>query len=381
MRVHIFYGRLLDLTGTTVTVGGVQTYILSLIRLLSDVGCSVSVFQRAARDFEVRIDGATVVGLRAANRRRVRQQAALLVAAAREAHRSENPIEIFAADHFSVPTVNPRAISIQHGVSWDLPLPIVAQSKPEAILRQCLYVWRARRNFQNCPNRVCVDYNFLNWYRTVFPRLSARLWVIPNFCHHVPWEEVSKAKCNPGGTTRILFARRFYDYRGTKIMAEVAKVILRDNPQVQFTFAGAGPDEQWLRMQFAGDGRVRFLTYVSPTVGHRIHLEHDIAVIPSLGSEGTSFSVAEAMGSGCALVATNVGGITNMILDGYNGLLVMPTVEQIVGGISRLLANAEERQRIARNAWDVANTAFSERRWRESWLQVLETVGRHSSPA
>jgi len=31
-------------------------------------------------------------------------------------------ILIFGADHVSIPTQNPRHISIQHGISWDLPV-------------------------------------------------------------------------------------------------------------------------------------------------------------------------------------------------------------------------------------------------------------------
>ena len=115
--------------------------------------------------------------------------------------------------------------------------------------------------------------------------------------------------------------RRLEIYRGTRLMGEVASRLLREFPQVQFTFAGDGPDRAWLVDRFSGEPRVHLCT-VPYEQRMALTLEHDIAVVPTLGSEGTSLSLAEAMISGCTVVATDVGGMTNMIFDGYNGRLV-----------------------------------------------------------
>jgi len=70
-----------------------------------------------------------------------------------------------------------------------------------------------------------------------------------------------------------------------------------------------------------------------------IHLEHDIAVVPSIASEGTSLSVAEAMGAGCAVVATAVGGVTNMIINGHNGILAMPDAASVLNGLETVVSD------------------------------------------
>jgi len=151
--------------------------------------------------------------------------------------------------------------------------------------------------------------------------------------------------------------------RGTRIFGEAAKELLKKYSQISFTFAGEGPDENWLREIFYANKRVKFIKY-SPDETLAIHLAHDIAVVPSLASEGTSLSVAEAMATGCPVVATAVGGITNMIINGYNGILTMPNSSSIQDGIESLIQNSETRQSIGIRAYETAKAAFSIEQWK-----------------
>ena len=153
-------------------------------------------------------------------------------------------------------------------------------------------------------------------------------------------------------------------------MADVAADVLSRYPNVTFTFAGEGPDESYLRDALGNENRVRFTKYL-PDETLKIHLEHDIAVVPSLGSEGTCLSLAEAMAAGCASIATNVGGMTNMILDGYNGVLVMPETKALTDAIERVVENGELRRAIATKAVETARAAFSHEQWKSQWREVL----------
>ena len=92
----------------------------------------------------------------------------------------------------------------------------------------------------------------------------------------------------------------------------------------------------WLRQEFLNDLRVEFTMY-HPKYAVSIHRRHDIAVVPSLASEGTTFAVAEAMAAGCSVIATHVGGVTNMIVHNYNGLLVSPDAAALVAGLETLI--------------------------------------------
>lgn len=83
-----------------------------------------------------------------------------------------------------------------------------------------------------------------------------------------------------------------------------------------------------------------------------IYADADIAVIPTVYSEGTSLSCLEAMSSGLPVVATNVGGLNDLILDGYNGRLVPPSAERITAALAELIEDRELRKALGIRARD-----------------------------
>ena len=105
-----------------------------------------------------------------------------------------------------------------------------------------------------------------------------------------------------------------------------------------------------------------------------IHSKHHIAIIPTYGSEGTSLSLLEAMTSGCVPVASNVGGMTNIILDNYNGFLVDPTAEAFIEKLIYLIENKSMRKDISQKAKQSIDVAFSYGIWKKKWLKVIKNA-------
>lgn len=387
MKIAFVWANFLDPQTKEFIPGGVQTYILNLGRLCQEQKWVPVVFQSSDRYFETVFEGIRVIGIDTRKIPTKRRRRVLYHGALRCIDLGED-ILIFAGDLWSVPCQHPRVLSIQHGVFWDLPLDLLqvlptrfSQPLEKLILNRGWGAWlkrmviarRALRMFENCSNRVCSDYNFLNWYRTVSTgNHFGDIWIIPNFvCFKIP--DIAERSESREGKIRILFARRFTRYRGTRLITEVANEILSIYPNVIFTFAGEGPEEAYLRSNFAGEDRVRFIKYL-PDESLKIHLEHDISVVPSIGSESICLSVVEAMAAGCAPVATNVGGITNIILDGYNGLLVMPNASALTCAIERLIVDQNLRRSISLKAVETAREVFSLERWKTQWIEVLKEL-------
>jgi glycosyltransferase involved in cell wall biosynthesis len=73
-----------------------------------------------------------------------------------------------------------------------------------------------------------------------------------------------------------------------------------------------------------------------------------IALLPSVWPDPCPTTVLEAMASGCAVITTPVGGITDMVTDQESGILVPPAdTVQLAKAVERLLADGELRMRLA----------------------------------
>lgn len=77
----------------------------------------------------------------------------------------------------------------------------------------------------------------------------------------------------------------------------------------------------------------------------------DVVIVPSIWQENSPLVIMIALRYGIPVIATNVGGIPEMIIDGWNGVLVgAGSPAQLAGAISRLLNTPEELQFLSSNA-------------------------------
>lgn len=375
MKIAIIYRHLFDRRGEHQTIGGIQTYIIQLASLCIDLGYSTTVYQPSDEHFTKHIKGFSVIGIPCAQSSHKKQITAILEIATKNFNVNKDLV-IFAADHYSIKSKYPRCLSIQHGISWDLPVEYLTEkkflkTKLGGNLKKLLSCRQAVRYFNNSKYHVCVDYNFANWFKTLSTTWKNEAsWVIPNFCERFTTEEAINARIKRSGNKSIIFARRLTSYRGVYLMADAIKKLRAKHPRMKFTFAGEGPEETSLKKTFAKDNQVAFVKYL-PDECLNILQGHDISVIPSIASEGTCLSVAEAMGAGCVVIACAAGGITNMIIDGYNGILIKPNSTSIVAAIESIIKQPEFEASVIREGYRTATKAFCLDKWRKSWTHVL----------
>jgi glycosyltransferase involved in cell wall biosynthesis len=149
-----------------------------------------------------------------------------------------------------------------------------------------------------------------------------------------------------------------YSVKGHVYLIHALPSILKEYPKTLLLIVGRGELENELKAEVVKlnlQDHVRFLGFRNDT--HTLLSLMDIFVMPSL-SEGLSMAILEAMAAGLPIVATNVGGNPEIVLDGETGFLVPPENSHILA--ARVVDLLQDRRR-ARDFGDSGKRRVAER--------------------
>ena len=360
--ITFLYERYYDFDKEVVTIGGIQTYLTELMKICLGLGYDVQLFQMGDTDRHAEVDGISIVQTRVEGH----DYEGFFRTVADTIHGEARVV--FGTDIMVPKDLRGiKAIGIQHGIFWDVPTAPRRGGDVRMFLSKALRNYKFIRRVRPLDTLVCVDYNYVNWLRAETDCVRTNLRVIPNYT------KIAPVYRKPEDTVNIIFARRLWEYRGTRVFAEAAGRIVREYGNVHVTVAGTGPDEKYMRDALAAYPNVSFITYgSSESLG--IHADKHIAVVPTVGSEGTSLSLLEAMSAQCAVIASNVGGMTNIILDDYNGVMVNAgDADDLYRAMKRLIDNPDDRKRLSGKAYETVRQAFSYEKWSDRWTGVLKS--------
>ena len=368
-KAFIIYERYYDFDKDRVVSGGVQTYISNLIPLLCEAGykCTVYQFGEGNECMELQLEQCAVKAVPNAKTNGGYITKVVLDHIAKNFDK-ENDLLIFADHLLAQENEAVHSLSIQHGIHWDIRKD-VSRNDIRMFLSKAKFAYNEHKRMKYVSHVVCVDYNFLNWYRTQVDVPNCNFSVIPNFTR------IADINDKPVNVVKIIFARRFVKHRGTRVFAEAVDRLLAEYENIEVTVAGRGPDEEYLHSILdKWQDKVVFTQYTADQ-SLDIHADKHIAVVPTVGSEGTSLSLLEAMSAQCAVVCTDVGGMTNIVLNGYNGKMVgAGDVNQLYLAIKYLIDNPGERNRIAMTGYETVKRAFSHEGWENKWREVLKRI-------
>jgi glycosyltransferase involved in cell wall biosynthesis len=155
---------------------------------------------------------------------------------------------------------------------------------------------------------------------------------------------------------------RIYPEKAHDQLLKSFKIIHDRFPQTRLWIAGKGlPQLQAklaaLQSQLGLDGAASFIGFRSD-VARILHMA-DIMVHPS-HVEGVPLTVLHGMTAGLPIVASDVGGVADVIKHGKTGFLVAENdVEGFASAVIRLVQSEQERRRLGENAFEFAASEHS----------------------
>lgn len=363
--------------GTTYYSGGAERYLIDLDEVCRELNLKLRVYQYAEYDWVRFYNNLEVIGLGAKQSNPNLYTAELkneMNDLFQRNTRNHTSVNLYSAFHLLQEKTHTPTIGISHGIFWD---------NENNHFINGIDFWNNNgeilRAAQNCDYMVSVDTNTCNWFQTIDYNLSRKIKYIPNYVDNKEFFPVPRENAD---RTVITYPRRLYGARGLYIVLDILDDILETFPNTEFRFVGKGfeEDTKYVEEKIAKWGdRVKWYSK-SPDQMHEVYKETDISLVPTMYSEGTSLSCLEALSSGNVVICTRVGGLTDLIINGFNGLLIEPDSNSLKDALTNILSDPEKMQMLKNNAVSTA-LAFSKDIWKEKWKETLKKATKNSSTA
>ncbi len=170
------------------------------------------------------------------------------------------------------------------------------------------------------------------------------------------------------------FVGRVSSVKNIPLLFEALKNVDKNNLEVMIV--GDGPEREKLEEQAKGlklEKVVSFKGYSkNPSVFYK---EFDVFVLPSK-IEVFPMALLEAMSYGVPAVASNVGGIPEIVKDGENGMLFTSgNVEELAEKLEKIRNEKHTKERLSENALKSVRQFSAEKMYKETKKIYLEALG------
>lgn len=170
--------------------------------------------------------------------------------------------------------------------------------------------------------------------------------------------------------TVIVTVRRLVYKNGMDTFIEGARIALQQNPELIFLAVGTGPDRDAVQtkiVQLGISSNFKLTGFVSDTDLPAYYNAADVFVLPSKSGEGLPLVALEAMSSGLPVIATDVGGIREVLTKNYGKLIPADNPQQMADAVLEFSKKNLSEVKSAVRA--VAEQTFS---WEENVKRLTE---------
>jgi len=355
-------------------IGGLEVYLLELCRLLLKEGHDVKVIEPGIEDKEYNFNGIRIRELKVlpsmlSNLRRygsirVLAEVSFNFRWTRGLDKNVDRIHLHSY-RFAYPFGNERVTGTCHGVEWDLPIAPTPH--------QPLYRWYLRFTAKHAVQRLgkiaANDMAFIHFVQSEMPHYRHKIMYIPNFVNVNIFNPNVKPKFKDKRPV-VLFPRRLDVLRGALLTVFAIQKLKKRYPNILCLMVGEGPHKSLVINKIKHlklEDNIKLLGLYPHEEMPSIYRSADIVIIPSIGCEGTSLSCLEAMACEKPVVATRVGGLPDIVIDGFNGFLCYPDPESLAEKLSIYLEDKQLRKKHATIARKWVAKHFSLEVWQKRY--------------
>lgn len=189
--------------------------------------------------------------------------------------------------------------------------------------------------YEGIIRNVCVIYNGVNKLEKKIPQL--------------PFMELKRKN--------ILCIARLSPQKRTDLFLEVASLL----PEYNFI---------WIGNQHAVDEHTQNVYFLGNIPNASVYNQiADLFILPS-NYEGLPMVIIEAMSYGCPIVASNVGGISEIVRNGQNGYVVNNDAKEFSEKIRDILEDEEKHSKFSENSYHLFQEQLTVQKMVESYVEL-----------
>ena len=240
--------------------------------------------------------------------------------------------------------------------------------------------------------REAAAHGFLRLIDTIVPNshstakdflevgLGEKTKVIHNF---IDWQRYQQAtsirrELREGDGALVGYVGVLHPIKGIEYLLQAVPEILAEHPEARFVLAGHEKETGWqkhlesLASELGSSDKIRFLGYRDDIPD--IMKSLDVLVVPSL-EEPFGFINIEAGAVGTPVIASNIGGIPEIIDHEESGLLIEPKDSKAVAvAVNQLLNDEATRRRYGERLQARVKSYFTKDRALAEWDDVFATL-------
>ena len=267
-----------------------------------------------------------------------------------------------------------------HGTCWDFPTSQFPQKYIPNSIKQILgskfvkwnFIREQRRALHWFDKILSVDTSLTRFAQMFLYEKSSKIEVAYNF---VDLEKFHPSSDFQAEKFTILYPRNISFARGVHLLVPMANYLKNQGINFVIKMVGAGFDaynmgkyEQVLHQEIKENDLENYFDFVGriphekmPELFQNCHL----VMVPTYFSEGTSLSCLEAMASGKPVVVSNIGGLSDLVMDKHNGFISSPDAIAIAKNIEYVYQNYDKMGEITQTALKIVTQNNSLKSWEQ----------------
>ncbi|MGI6711570.1 MAG: glycosyltransferase family 4 protein [Bacillota bacterium] len=227
---------------------------------------------------------------------------------------------------------------------------------------------------------VCSNYMKAE-LENIFQVPSDKIHIVPNGVEPRAFEYVdstfSREEYALENEKIVFFVGRLVPEKGVQVLLDAVPKILCHCPDTKFVIAGKGPSEEYLKSKAHKSNigeKIYFTGYIDDNTKNGLYRSSDVAVFPST-YEPFGIVALEAMAAHTPVVVSDVGGLSEIVEHGVDGLKIYSgNPNSLADNIIRLLKDPVLANDLQKKAYQKINNCFSWKKITRETRDVYQVV-------